>query len=336
MCLEKKIDMNKPYYSDPLVDIYCADAFDILNCMNAQSVQSVVTSPPYWGLRLYEGTNSRDWNDHDAESWQGLLGSEPIHDCLGWAKNTRCNTCYVCHMMLFLDGIWRVLRDDGTVWINLGDTYTTTRNTHQKEMRETKLKPTNLVGIPWRVALAAQANGWYLRSDIIWSKTNPMPESVDNRPTKSHEYIFLLAKNPEYYFDAESIKEEGVYAEGTIGDYSTRTAIARAAARNEEISGNEARRLVLNNGKRNKRSVWEVPTYTYSQAHFATFPEKLVEPCIRSGTTEKAVVLDPFAGSGTTGSVAKRLNRKSILIEMSQIYIDLIVKRISETQPALF
>lgn len=306
-------------YEDNLTQLYCGDALDVLRMLEPENIQCVVTSPPYWGLRVYDGVTPRDWDGYDGEAWHGLFGLEPLHDCLGWAEKTRCNTCYVCHMMLFLDGIWRVLRDDGTVWINLGDSYTS------KE----------LAGVPWRIAFAAQANGWYLRSDIIWSKTNPMPENVTDRPTKSHEYIFLLTKNKKYYYDADAIKETSMNAGKIISLGEKSFAKRQALGLNIPPSGNGLSESYLVPDYRNKRSVWEVATQPYPDAHLATFPEKLVEPCILAGTTTKSVVLDPFSGSGTTGVVARRLNRKSTLIESSQEYCDIIVKRITETQPAL-
>jgi DNA modification methylase len=246
-----------------------------------KSIHTVVTSPPYWGLRDY-GTDKQ-------------IGLEPTPEE------------YCASMVAVFREIRRVLRDDGTVWLNLGDSYssgsrTTTPNDSFRGdtlVNTTRtpvvegIKPKDLVGIPWRVAFALQADGWYLRSDIIWSKPNPMPESVQDRPTKAHEYIFLLSKNQKYYYDADAIRERAI--EGTDlgllrgtsfvdGQHISAHAPTILARKEAGIDSRSA-----GNGYRNKRSVWEISTHPYSEAHFATYPEKLVEPCILAGTSEKGV-----------------------------------------------
>lgn len=187
------------------------------------------------------------------------------------------------------------------------------------------LKPKDLVGIPWRVAFALQADGWYLRQDIIWHKPNPMPESVTDRCTKSHEYIFLLAKSARYYYDAEAVKEVGTFEAGTRRKAFTSP---RAAAMGREASGNEKDGWVTESGFRNRRSVWTVSTKPYSGAHFATFPPDLIEPCILAGCPEGGVVLDPFNGSGTTGEVCIKHGRQYIGLELNPAYVELAKQRI--------
>ncbi len=285
-----------------------------------KSVQCCVTSPPYWGLRDY---------GHD-----GQIGLErsPIE--------------YVAAMCEVFAEVWRVLRDDGTCWVNLGDSYAgvgaQTGGTNGKETGRRAermfansyrkmpdgLKAKDLCGIPWRVAFALQAEGWYLRSDIIWSKPNPMPESVTDRPTKAHEYIFLLTKSERYYFDAAAISEIAVETVGTL-----RFGRANADARNMGRigSGNEVKASADQPDRptaRNKRSVWHIATQPYPDAHFATYPEALIEPCILAGSKEGDTVLDPFCGSGTTGVVACRHNRNFLGVELNPAYAQLAEKRI--------
>jgi site-specific DNA-methyltransferase (adenine-specific) len=257
----------------------------------------------------------------------------------------------------------RVLRDDGTLWLNIGDSYARAPSkggsgpggknedrwgygAAQSAKTESSdgavgradrpgsrnfvdgLKPKGLIGIPWRVAFALQADGWYLRQDIIWAKPNPMPESVTDRCTKSHEYIFLLSKNERYYFDNEAIKEQSV--RGFAGsDFNT----GKTAEHQLGRSSNEER---IDDGTRNKRDVWTVATKPYSEAHFATFPPALIEPCILSGCPEGGIGLDPFMGSGTTASVAIENGRKYIGTELNPEYITMAKKRILNTPPSLF
>ena len=290
-------------------------------------VQTCVTSPPYWGLRDY--------------GVDGQIGLEETPDA------------FLAELVDVFRSVWRVLRDDGTLWVNMGDTYSgagqssnggysdkstlqgfTSENTKGRRQSQggdrvrlsSGLKQKDLCGIPWRLAFALQADGWYLRSDIIWSKPNPMPESVTDRPTKAHEYVFLMTKRPRYFYDADAIREKGTFSAGT-----TRRAFTspRAKAMGREPSGNEVDGWVTESGYRNRRTVWTIPTQPYSDAHFATFPEALVVPCVLAGSREGDTVLDPFAGSGTTGKVAVELGREFIGCELNPAYADLAAKRIT-------
>lgn len=417
-------------WSDDWLTVYQGDARAVLAELPTGSVHCVVTSPPYWGLRDY--------------GVPGQLGLEPTPEA------------YVAAMVDVFREVRRVLRKDGTLWLNLGDSYAShdpggfregeflnpggrpavkgSARNRAGTYRTAGLKPKDLVGIPWRVAFALQADGWYLRSDIIWAKPNPMPESVTDRPTKSHEYLFLLSKSPRYFYDAEAVRERAVSAwnpddakapdgwathEGGHGSF-------HRDGREPGRSGNKARKygderdrpgshmgasVPWEGSTRNLRDVWTIATQSYPGAHFATFPEKLVEPCIKAGTSERGVcpecgapwvreverqpygslgphqvgqdktvvgmsrnalggqkkwdsyvgpqttgwrptcgcmappddpryfdnsvpagdhprpepvqasVLDPFAGSGTTGLVAQSLGRRSILIDLSADYL---------------
>jgi DNA modification methylase len=239
----------------------------------------------------------------------------------------------------------RVLRDDGTLWVNIGDSYAagglgggspdckqrtnhgSCNGTHIEKPRKAPmgLKPKDLVGIPWRVAFALQADGWYLRSDIIWSKPNPMPESVTDRPTKAHEYLFLLAKSERYWYDTEAVKETAATNNWPgIGPKHGESGVRLTSKDSPYANG-----MVTHSG-RNRRTVWEIPTQPYSEAHFATYPEKLVEPCVLAGCPEGGTVLDPFNGSGTTGAVACRLGRRYIGCELNPEYVALAHRRIGQ------
>jgi DNA modification methylase len=279
------------------------------------SAHCVVTSPPYWGLRDY-----------------GVGGQIGLEATPGE---------YVEVMVAVFREVRRVLRDDGTVWVNLGDSYTSGgRDTYGLFCRpETKqashmaikqaprspqpkgLKPKDMIGIPWRVAFALQADGWYLRQDIIWSKPNPMPESVRDRCTKAHEYIFLLSKSERYFYDADAI------AQPTNGRELFGNSRSKGDCEQRKDNG---RRVMEPNWSRNKRSVWEVATAPFSEAHFATFPPALIEPCILAGCPKDGMVLDPFGGAGTTGLVADRLERNAILIELNADYAKMAERRIAD------
>jgi DNA modification methylase len=296
--------------------ILCGDALTVLSEMEDQSVNCCVTSPPYFGLRDY--------------GEDGQLGLE------------RTPEEYVANLVAVFREVHRVLRDDGTLWLNLGDSYNTagrvghgTRQGYKQGTNRASatgadhcrpsvdgLKEKDLIGIPWMVAFALRADGWYLRSDTIWSKPNPMPESVTDRPTKAHEYVFLMSKSQQYYYDAEAIKEPcvGQNAHDTTGPgYHAPGQSPNTGSR----GGNGTK-------TRNRRSVWTVATQPYKGAHFATFPEKLIEPCVLAGCPTNGTVLDPFAGSGTTGAVAKRLGRGFIGIELNPDYIGLCEERIAK------
>jgi DNA modification methylase len=292
------------------------DVRDRLRDLPDGSVQTCVTSPPYWGLRDY--------------GVSGQIGLEQTPDA------------FVAALVSVFREVRRVLADDGTVWLNLGDSYIGQIQPPGTEKQSSNrgastalgfinggLPSKNLVGIPWRVAFALQADGWYLRSDIIWSKPNPMPESVTDRPTKAHEYIFLLSKAARYYYDAEAIKDRSVDAPGK----SRGGSLARAGT-DKFIAANAHRGDVpVSDGTANKRSVWHIATQPYPEAHFATFPEALIEPCILAGSRIGDTVLDPFNGSGTTGVVAIRHQRNYVGIELNKAYITLARKRIGAVAP---
>ena len=290
-------------YDSEFGEIFCGDVLDISRGLPDESVKCCVTSPPYWGLRDY--------------GVAGQLGLESTPEE------------YVEKLVeIFREGR-RVLRDDGTVWLNLGDSYAgagqggggnrkgNEHGQHDAMVGTSRgLKPKDLVGIPWRVAFALQADGWYLRQDIIWHKPNPMPESVTDRCTKSHEYIFLLSKSARYYYDNEAIKEPAKWERW--GDQTENKQHSGTAS---HLGGKSTSELPIKDTK-NKRSVWTVPTRPFSGAHFAVFPPQLIEPCILAGCPEGGVVLDPFFGSGTTGIVAHKFGRRFIGIDLNRGYLD--------------
>ena len=298
------------------IDIKIGDCREVLKQFDAESFDCCITSPPYWGLRDY-GTATQ-------------LGLEETPEQ------------YTKNMVEVFSEVRRVLKDEGTLWLNLGDSYssggrtTTTNQTLRgdKDYGVTRpaspegIKPKDLIGIPWRVALALQADGWYLRQDIIWSKPNPMPESVKDRCTKSHEYIFLLSKQPKYYFDHEAIKEDAAtepvkrdkMAEGYQADYPK----GKRFSEGERVWGSD---------KKNKRSVWTVSSKPFSGAHFATFPPDLIEPCVLAGCPEGGHILDPFGGAGTTALVADRFKRNATLIELNNEYADIAKNRLQGDAP---
>lgn len=292
--------MNKVFFGD------CRDTMRDLIAQGVK-VQMCVTSPPYFGLRDY--------------GHKGQIGLEETPDD------------YVQKMVEVFREVRRVLRDDGTLWLNLGDSYAANRG---YQVPSTKggpkhsdsqsaggkpsevppgLKPKDLIGIPWRVAFALQADGWYLRQDIIWHKPNPMPESVRDRCTKAHEYVFLLSKSGRYYFDSEAMREDAV--KGAAGSSFNKGKTA------EHQLGRSSDVERVEDGKRNRRSVWTVATRPYRGAHFATFPPALIEPCILAGSRSGDTVLDCFFGSGTTGAVAGNLGRNWIGCEINDQYAPL-------------
>lgn len=308
------------------------DCIETMRGLPANSVQCCVTSPPYYGLRNYEGG--------DAE-----IGKESTTDE------------YVSKLVDVFREVRRLLKDDGTCWINLGDSYNGSGkgptgyndigDQHERQgfdSRATKvdgLKPKDLIGIPWMVAFALRADGWWLRSDIIWSKPNPMPESVTDRPTKSHEYIFLLSKSQRYFYDADAIREPnaGDLPYGDKVNFKMNDEAAQGRHGKSSMFAGGSRQEYIEkyytNG-RNRRSVWTVTTKPYSGAHFATMPTKLVEPCILAGSRVGDTVIDPFNGSGTTGAVALKHGRKYIGCELNADYIELAHERIRRSQPVLF
>ena len=268
--------------------IFLGDAQHVLSRLPRESVQCVVTSPPYWGLR-----------DYDIEDQIGLEPTLPQ---------------FINRLIAVFQEVRRVLKPAGTFWLNVGDGYTSGNRTWRAPDKKNRaramsvrpetpegLKPKDLIGVPWRLALALQEDGWYLRSDIVWHKPNAMPESVKDRPTRAHEYIFLFTRNERYYYDHEAIREPG---------------------------GNGAR-------QRNRRSVWDVNTEPTKDAHFATFPPKLIEPCILAGSRPGDYVLDPFFGTGTVGLVCQKTGRKYIGIELHPEYVDLAASRLSMNEQQL-
>jgi len=298
--------------------IYNMDCLEGLKQLPDNSINCCVTSPPYWGLRDY--------------GVEGQLGLESTPEE------------YVTKMVEVFREVKRVLRDDGTLWLNLGDSYANAnpgsggqcklygagRNMTEARYTNIKrdvssLKPKDLVGIPWMVAFALRADGWYLRQDIIWHKPNAMPESVKDRCTKAHEYIFLLTKNSKYYFNSDLIREpnQDKY-DGKRGTTKTRTKFQSAM---RTMSDKEEMKKYSTQG-RNKRTVWNVPTKPFKDAHFAVFPPALIEPCILAGCPEGGVVLDPFMGSGTTGMVAAMHQRNFIGFELNPEYCKMAEKRI--------
>jgi DNA modification methylase len=277
-----------------------------------KSIQSCITSPPYWGLR-----------DYGEDAQIGL--EESPQD-------------YVDAMVKVFQEVKRVLRDDGTLWLNLGDSYSGSGKgpagnlgaTHDERNMEKKhsaivpdgLKPKDLIGIPWRVAFALQADGWYLRQDIIWAKPNPMPESVTDRCTKSHEYLFLLSKSSKYYFDNNAIKEPSVSKDNTKRDRDS-------SKLNNTPGRTRMAGLKTNNyDMRNKRDVWTISSKPFRGAHFAVMPEALVEPCILAGSQGGDTILDPFTGSGTVAVVSLSNGRNFIGTELNPEYAEISVNRI--------
>jgi len=383
-----------------MIKLLVGDALEQLRTLPDESVHCCVTSPPYWGLRDYKV--------------EGQLGLEKTPEE------------YITKMVEIFREVKRVLRKDGVLFLNMGDSYAsefqrgTAWGDHSKKLLKITgahgelgpkrdwsiwdLKPKDLVGMPWRLAFALQADGWWLRSDIIWSKPNPMPESVTDRPTKAHEYIFLLTKNSKYFYDQEAVREEstGSYKSSDFIPASQKDLLAGFKTGPSGASFNN--RTDDERRGRNSRTVWEIATQPYAEAHFATFPEELPRRCIKAGTSEKGccpkcgnpwerivekgdiisrggstkgkratigdnqgllrndnkdekvaresftvgwqptcscsisevvpcIVLDPFAGSGTTGQVARSLGRKSILIELNPEYAKLIENRALSNVP---
>jgi len=270
------------------------------------SMNMCVTSPPYWGLRDY--------------GHEGQLGLESTPEQ------------YVANMVEVFREVKRVLRDDGTLWLNIGDSYAGgggfAPNAPTNQARAAGLKHKDLVGIPWMLAFALRADGWYLRQDIIWHKPNPMPESVTDRCTKAHEYLFLLSKSERYCYDSEAMQEQATGRDP--GNKKHKYEEAYVNSKTEEHRTKAGLNDVNARKTRNRRSVWTVNTRPYRGAHFATFPPALIEPCILAGCPKGGTVLDPFGGSGTTAEVALKNGRNVVLNELNLEYIKLAEARIAE------
>ena len=334
------------------------------------SVQCVVTSPPYWGLRDY-GTASwigGDENcDHRVGRFEHKVSEKQLSNSAsaGHQAHDVCPKCgaeredsqigleqtpqeYVQQMVSVFREVWRVLADDGVLWLNIGDSYAGSGKgpagnlgaKHNERHMEHKhsaivpegLKPKDLVGIPWRLAFALQDDGWYLRQDIIWAKPNPMPESVRDRCTKSHEYIFMLTKSNRYFFDNEAIKEPSANLGSTKIKFGGSKYGESDDPKHATKSGNE----YTDSGKRNKRDVWFVPTKPFKGAHFAVMPEAIVEPCVLASSRPGDTVLDPFTGSGTVAVVANRHGRSFVGTELNPEYAEIAKNRITQANGGLF
>lgn len=306
-----------------MAKILCGDSKSLLSELGDSTVQCCVTSPPYWNMRDY--------------GVEGQLGQEDSPEE------------YVEHMVSVFREVRRVLRKDGTLWLNLGDTYAgsgkrrwikdgkpyaegkqaTNKGSVGVPVGECGIRRKNLVGIPWRVAFSLQADGWNLRQDIIWAKPNPMPESVKDRCTRSHEYLFLLTKSDRYYYDNRAILEPYVSAPEPPRDKASENY-------NQNVPiFSDGKRSYYTQGGRNKRDVWTIPLKPYGGAHFAAFPEALVEPCVLAGSRESDLVMDPFCGAGTVGVVCKRLGREFVGIEINPQYVEMANERIAQTEVML-
>lgn len=299
--------------------IYQGDALSVLKTLDSESVQMCVTSPPYYGLR--------DYGD------DGQIGLEDTQEQ------------FIQKLVDVFREVRRVLKYYGTLWVNIGDCYCGTgdkgsykdpkyaNGRNGQSISKTKniggIKHKDLIGIPWMLAFALRSDGWYLRQDIIWHKPNPMPESVKDRCTKSHEYLFLLSKSPKYYFDHDSMQEDAVYKSADGRKSPVRYGGNKYTATPDKFNRTKSGNAYNYNGFRNKRDVWTVSTKPYRGAHFATYPEELILPCILAGSKKGDVVLDPFNGAATTGVVCAKNGREYIGIELNQEYIKISEDRIS-------
>jgi len=305
-------------HSDGDATLYVGDCREVLAGLPEGSARTCVTSPPYWGLRDYGHPDQ--------------LGAERTPDE------------YVANLVEVFREVRRVLRPDGTLWLNLGDSYINAKGAaHGVDPKQGArrfgvrvvdmppppgLKRKDLVGMPWRVAFALQADGWWLRSDIIWAKPNAMPESVTDRPTKAHEYVFLLAKSERYFYDADAVKEAAKKGHAGSKFHTGKTAehqLRRASDKPRKDDGN-----------RNARSVWSIATQPSGIEHFAMMPPELAQRCILAGSARGDTVLDPFSGAGTTGLVAMEHGRRYLGVELNPRYADLSVERWSRVQRTLF
>jgi DNA modification methylase len=287
---------EKPVIETMPNKVFCGDAAHVLPLLKAETANVLVTSPPYFGQRDYGVTEQ--------------LGSEDTQES------------YVCRLVAILRDARRVLRRDGTMWLNIGDKYIDGA----------------LAGIPWRVALALKHEGWILRSDIIWHKPNAMPHSVKTRPTTDHEYLFMFSRSEEYYYDVDAIREphitfsENSKMKGGRNHFGKRGGTPEAGKNGGSQNLHDARwDQAFHEKGRNKRTVWSVPLGKFREAHFAVFPEKLIEPCILAGSPEGGIVLDPFFGAGTTGLVALKNRRKFLGIDINPEYCKMSALRLADS-----
>ena len=354
--------------------IICGDALTELRNLPDESVNCCVTSPPYWGLRDY-GTAKWEGGGSECDHLAGPLASSKsgLHDGAGCSESEKvrtggmpfrevCGKCgahridsqlglektpeeYVAKMVEVFREVKRALRSDGTLWLNLGDSYAHSlrqsgpdhagklANGSKGQIKQgfkplpAGMKEKDLVGIPWRVAFALQADGWWLRQDIIWAKPNPMPESVRDRCTKAHEYIFMLTKSARYWYDAEAVKEPAT-SSYKPSDFIPKSDKDKGGSTSATKASPNNRTDEIKNTDRNRRSVWTITTKPYAEAHFATFPPEIPELCIKAGCPKGGTILDPFFGAGTTGLVAMRLGREFIGIELNPEYCEMARKRI--------
>jgi DNA modification methylase len=335
------------------------DCREVLKSLPCESVHCCITSPPYLGLRDY---GAAVWEggdpgcDHGVRRWEGpkqTQGAQSSHASVADRLNRRQCACgakrtdnpigleddpseYIQGLVEVFREVRRVLRKDGTFWLNLGDTFAANRGYQVPDSKHTfvgnghgsrvpeGLKTKDLMMIPHRAALALQADGWWVRSDIVWSKGNPMPESVRDRPTRAHEYVFLLTKSDRYWYDAAAVREPAVSGHSSGNGFKRPASLTKQDKNGARGSDQEWEVTEY----RNQRSVWSVNTKPFKGAHFAVFPAALVEPCLLAGCPVGGTVLDPFAGSGTVGEVANKHGRDAILIELNPEYIKLIEKRV--------
>ena len=348
--------------------IILGDCITGMRTLDDQCINTVVTSPPYFGLRDYGtatwegGATSCDhvhsYNQHSGETADrnqtaykklyqdicGKCGASRIDQQIGQEQSPEE---YVERLVDVFREVKRVLRNDGTLWLNLGDSYAGNNSQASNNGRAgygtprerivnrtgQGLKPKDLIGIPWRVAFALQSDGWYLRQDIIWHKPNPMPESVTDRCTKAHEYIFLMSKSEHYYYDSEAIREESKWGSWNSADKFSKN--SKWGSSSDQMTASQYRGYGHPDTEqtgRNKRSVWTVNTKPYAEAHFAVYPTKLIEPCILAGCPVGGTVFDPFTGSGTTGFVSLSHNRNFIGTELNPEYIKIAEQRLSAIQ----
>lgn len=355
---------------------------DVLKTLEPNSVDCCITSPPYYGLRDY-GTGKWVGGDPDCphrrlskfseKTITGHRQEELVGNVGDAIYKTACPLCgavrvdeqigleetpeeYIDKLVSVFREVKRVLKDDGTLWLNIGDSYWgsgsrgfdfTDKFTEASKIQNGSqgtinlsnvpklvgnykdIKNKDLIGIPWMLAFALRKDGWYLRQDIIWHKPNPMPESVRDRCVKSHEYIFLLSKQAHYYFDHEAIQEEAVCKDDRRKDGGR---IAYDGKRTSDDTTMAQQSFVTIVEKRNKRDVWSITTKAVKEAHFATFPEDLIEPCVLAGSHRGGTILDPFFGSGTTGRVAQKYGREFIGIELNPKYVEIAERRTSSVQ----